>query len=61
MKLRTEDRFIELLQCEMEVKGNVKPFSRSLLERMFAIKKLGDSAKADMKDRTTTYPKTSGR
>lgn len=41
-----EDKFIDLLEREVKVEGNVQPLSTSLLDRMIAIKKAGDAAKA---------------
>ena len=40
-----EDNFIELLDRETNVEGNVEPLSTSLLDRMHAIKKAADEAK----------------
>lgn len=41
-----EDKFIDLLDREVKVDGNVQPLSTSLLERMNAIKAAGEAAKA---------------
>jgi hypothetical protein len=41
-----EDKFIDLLDREAKVDGNVQPLSTSLLERMNAIKAAGEAAKA---------------
>ncbi|MER2495325.1 hypothetical protein ABS858_04415 [Vibrio neptunius] len=41
-----EDKFIDLLDREVKVEGNVQPLSTSLLDRMNAIKKAGEAAKA---------------
>ncbi|EGR1347866.1 hypothetical protein EFU42_09735 [Vibrio cholerae] len=41
-----EDKFIDLLDREVKVEGNVQPLSTSLLDRMFAIKVAAEAAKA---------------
>ncbi|APF80469.1 hypothetical protein DDM70_14590 [Vibrio cholerae] len=41
-----EDKFIDLLDREVKVEGNVQPLSTSLLDRMFAIKAAAEAAKA---------------
>lgn len=42
---RVEDAFIELLEREVKVEGNVRPLETSLLNRMEALKKSADIAK----------------
>jgi hypothetical protein len=41
-----ESKFIDLLDREVKVEGNVQPLSTSLLDRMIAIKKAADAARA---------------
>ncbi|MBY7903043.1 hypothetical protein [Vibrio fluvialis] len=45
-EIEVEDKFIDLLDREVKVEGNVQPLSASLLDRMIAIKKAGEAAKA---------------
>ncbi|EGQ8054737.1 hypothetical protein R7Q48_07985 [Vibrio sp. 378] len=41
-----EDKFIDLLDREVKVEGNVKPLSTSLLDRMNALRHKAEQAKA---------------
>lgn len=41
-----EDKFIDLLEREVKVEGNVQPLSASLISRMFAIQTAAEEAKA---------------
>ncbi|EID7697614.1 hypothetical protein RAL08_000268 [Vibrio parahaemolyticus] len=41
-----EDKFIDLLDREVKVEGNVKPLSTSLLDRMNTLRHKAEQAKA---------------
>lgn len=45
-EIEVEDKFIDLLDREVKVEGNVQPLSASILDRMIGIKKAGEAAKA---------------